>query len=92
MFRRMTWSTSLFSLHESGILTQCSVLLEEPTPVVAPIPTEPQDIIRHLQKTNPEALALARDWEDTAEDLIHAEANIKQYVNVPLCVALVLMQ
>ncbi|KAH6911360.1 Sas10 C-terminal domain-containing protein [Coprinopsis sp. MPI-PUGE-AT-0042] len=54
-------------------------LLDEPTPVaVPPMPTEPQDIIRHLQKTNPEALALARDWEDTAEDLLHAENKIKE--------------
>ncbi|EAU86259.1 hypothetical protein CC1G_03470 [Coprinopsis cinerea okayama7 len=56
------------------------MILEEPAapPVVAPLPTEPQEIIRHLEKTNPEALALARDWEDTAEQLIHTEQKIKQ--------------
>jgi hypothetical protein len=29
--------------------------------------------------TNPEALALARDWEDVAEDLITAQRAIQKY-------------
>lgn len=33
--------------------------------------------------TNPEALALARDWEDVAEDLITAHQAIQKY-SLPL--------
>ena len=43
------------------------------------ISEDPQAIIRHLQMTNPEALALARDWEDVAEDLITAHQAIQKY-------------
>lgn len=47
--------------------------------VAPPIPEDPQAIVRHLQMTNPEALALARDWEDVAEDLITAQQAIQKY-------------
>ncbi|KAG6830686.1 hypothetical protein H0H92_015162 [Tricholoma furcatifolium] len=50
--------------------------LAEPAPVV--IQSLPQDkklIIRHLEKTCPETLALARDWEDSVENL--AKTRIK---------------
>ncbi|KAF7291602.1 hypothetical protein HMN09_01251300 [Mycena chlorophos] len=42
---------------------------EEQAAVVESIPQDPQALIRHLEKTNPESLALARDWEETAERL-----------------------
>jgi U3 small nucleolar RNA-associated protein 3 len=45
----------------------------------ATIPEDPQTIVRHLKMTNPEALALARDWEDVAEDLIMAQQAIQKY-------------
>jgi len=40
---------------------------------------DPQAIVHHLQMTNPETLALARDWEDVAEDLIRAQQAIQTY-------------
>lgn len=43
------------------------------------IPEDPQAVVRHLQMTNPEALALARDWEDVAEDLMRAQQAIQKY-------------
>ncbi|KAJ6508927.1 Sas10 C-terminal domain-containing protein [Mycena sanguinolenta] len=41
-----------------------------------PIPQDPKSLIRHLEKTSPETLALARDWEDTAESLIKTRGKI----------------
>ncbi|KAF8635802.1 hypothetical protein AX15_000009 [Amanita polypyramis BW_CC] len=43
-----------------------------PEPAQAVLPVLPQDrksIMRHLQKNNPEALALAGDWEDSIQNL-----------------------
>ena len=37
-----------------------------------------QSLLRHLEKTNPEALALARDWEDTVEVLMKTHRKITQ--------------
>ncbi|TFK28027.1 hypothetical protein FA15DRAFT_665796 [Coprinopsis marcescibilis] len=55
-------------------------LIEEPTVAPAQIlPTEPKEIVRYLEKTNAEVLALARDWEDTAEQLIHVQKKLKDY-------------
>ena len=34
--------------------------------------------LRHLEKTNPEALALARDWDDTARSLQKTRDRIAQ--------------
>lgn len=40
----------------------------------------PQDrklLIRHLEKTSPETLALARDWGDAVETLARTQEKIK---------------
>jgi U3 small nucleolar RNA-associated protein 3 len=42
-----------------------------------PLPTDPKDIIRHLERTSPETLALAGDWEDTAYALIKSKAKLE---------------
>jgi U3 small nucleolar RNA-associated protein 3 len=53
----------------------------EPTAqVVKPVPQDRQTLIRHLEKTSPETLALARDWDDTAWNLIKSQAKIKKCV------------
>jgi U3 small nucleolar RNA-associated protein 3 len=44
--------------------------------VTSPIPQDTNSIIRHLEKTNPETLALTRDWEDTAYSLMETQAEI----------------
>ncbi|KAJ7758492.1 Sas10 C-terminal domain-containing protein [Mycena maculata] len=41
-----------------------------------PVPLDPKSLIRHLEKTSPETLALARDWEDTAENVIKTRQKI----------------
>ncbi|KAG5651237.1 hypothetical protein H0H81_009357 [Sphagnurus paluster] len=44
--------------------------LAEPTPVaVQPLPTDKKLLLRHLEKTSPETLALARDWDESIESL-----------------------
>ncbi|KAJ7725531.1 hypothetical protein DFH07DRAFT_1002630 [Mycena maculata] len=41
-----------------------------------PVPLDPKSLIRHLEKISPETLALARDWEDTAENVIKTRQKI----------------
>ncbi|PCH40007.1 hypothetical protein WOLCODRAFT_142871 [Wolfiporia cocos MD-104 SS10] len=54
------------------------VLAEAPTPVVPTLPQDKQGRIRHLEKTNPEGLALARDWDDCASKLMQSKARIEK--------------
>ncbi|KAG5648291.1 hypothetical protein DXG03_004863 [Asterophora parasitica] len=47
------------------------------TPVViAPLPTNKKLLLRHLEKTSPETLALARDWEETVETLAKTQQKL----------------
>lgn len=41
-------------------------------------PTDKRSIIRHLEKTNPESLALARDWDDTVHKLQKTHLKIEK--------------
>ncbi|KAF5382522.1 hypothetical protein D9615_002950 [Tricholomella constricta] len=51
--------------------------LAEPMPVVVePLPQDKKLLLRHLEKTSPEALALARDWEDTVEALAKTQQKL----------------
>ncbi|KAG6841964.1 hypothetical protein C0991_004455 [Blastosporella zonata] len=50
--------------------------LAEPTPVVQTLPQDKKLIIRHLEKTSPETLALARDWEDAIETLASTQEKL----------------
>lgn len=45
-----------------------------------PIPLDKKDALRHLEKTNPETLALANDWEDIAAKVVHTQEKIKECV------------
>jgi U3 small nucleolar RNA-associated protein 3 len=40
------------------------------------LPQDKQGLLRHLQKTNPEALALAGDWDSAARQLIKTQEQI----------------
>ncbi|KII86949.1 hypothetical protein PLICRDRAFT_43637 [Plicaturopsis crispa FD-325 SS-3] len=56
--------------------TDADALLE---PVPGPREQLPQDkksLIRHLEKTSPETLSLARDWEETAYNLVKTQQKI----------------
>ena len=63
--------------------TRFSIIDEPVQPVVQPLPTDKQALLRHLEKTNPEALALAHDWEDVAYSVIKSKAKIEKYVCLP---------
>ncbi|KAN0127334.1 Sas10 C-terminal domain containing protein [Lactarius tabidus] len=54
--------------------------LLEPAPVVStrPIPLDKNAALRHMEKTNPETLALAYDWEDIATKVVHTQEKIKE--------------
>ena len=56
----------------------CSEFIEPMAQVVEPLPQDRQALIRHLEKTSPETLALARDWDDTAWNLVKSQAKIKR--------------
>jgi U3 small nucleolar RNA-associated protein 3 len=49
-----------------------------PVPVVIiPLPQDKKSLIRHLEKTSPETLALARDWQDAVEELQESAGYLK---------------
>ncbi|KAH9999604.1 Sas10 C-terminal domain-containing protein [Russula compacta] len=52
----------------------------EPVMVVTaqPLPLNKKAALKQIEKTNPETLALAYDWEDTAAKVVHTQEKIKQ--------------
>ncbi|KAI0769873.1 Sas10 C-terminal domain-containing protein [Fomes fomentarius] len=46
--------------------------------VVQQLPQDKPSLLRHLEKTNPEALALANDWEDVAYNLVKSKSKIEK--------------
>lgn len=52
----------------------------EPVPevVVEPALQDKKAILRNVEKTNPETLALAYDWEDTAQKLVRSQQKLKR--------------
>ncbi|CDO68259.1 hypothetical protein BN946_scf184842.g22 [Trametes cinnabarina] len=58
-------------------LPETDGIVDEPAqPTVQQLPQDKQSLLRHLEKTNPEALALANDWDDVAHGLMKAQAKI----------------
>lgn len=57
----------------------CSDALESASQPTHTFPQDRQELLRHLEKTNPESLALARDWDDTAWSLVKAQTKLKKY-------------
>lgn len=51
--------------------------MDEAPETVAELPQDTKALLRHLEKTNPETLALARDWEDTAYSIDKTKERIK---------------
>ncbi|KAF5315015.1 hypothetical protein D9619_007306 [Psilocybe cf. subviscida] len=48
-------------------------------PTVLPPPTtDKRELLKHLEKTSPESLALARDWDQTARSLQKAKAKVEK--------------
>ncbi|KAL4250755.1 SAS10 family protein [Abortiporus biennis] len=53
-------------------------IAEVPVSVTPSLPQDRPSLLRHLEKTSPEALALARDWEDVALTLVKTKAKIEE--------------
>ncbi|KAL4081082.1 Sas10 C-terminal domain-containing protein [Scleroderma citrinum] len=51
--------------------------LEVSGPTVQDVPRDKQSLLRFLERENPEAIALARDWDDTARTLMETKARIE---------------
>ncbi|CAE6398316.1 hypothetical protein ACGC1H_004372 [Rhizoctonia solani] len=47
-------------------------------PAVPALPTDKASLMRHMEKYDPLSLALARDWEDIAYQVIETSAAVKQ--------------
>ena len=54
--------------------------MDEPAQPAVELPQDKQALLRHLEKTNPEALALAHDWDDVAYNVIKSKAKLERYV------------
>ncbi len=48
------------------------------------LPADKQSLLRHLEKTNPEALALARDWQDVAWNIVKTQQKLEKSVTIPM--------
>ena len=68
------------SLYPFAIITDPpSSGIVESTPSVLPsLPTDKKGLLRHLEKTSPESLALARDWDETARSLHKTQERISK--------------
>ncbi|PVG00257.1 hypothetical protein CPB86DRAFT_701576 [Serendipita vermifera] len=49
---------------------------EQEEPSIISIPKDPEGIVRHLEKTSPETLALAREWEDVVYDISRSQQAV----------------
>ena len=54
-----------------------SDFIEPAAPVIPKLPEDKNSLLRHLEKTNPEALALAGDWDDAARSLIRTQSKLE---------------
>ncbi|KAG2342098.1 hypothetical protein BDR05DRAFT_1060409 [Suillus weaverae] len=52
------------------------LLGEQSRPTIDASLNDKKAVLQHLERENPEALALARDWDDTAHNLIEMQAKI----------------
>jgi hypothetical protein len=50
-------------------------------PAAPALPTDKASLMRYMEKYDPLSLALARDWEDVAYQVIETSATVKQYVD-----------
>jgi len=56
-------------------------LVDDPVATLS-LPQDRPSLLRHLEKTSPETLALARDWEDIAETVVKAGQRLKKFVRI----------
>jgi hypothetical protein len=55
-------------------------VLEEPAVASAPVlPADKASVLRQLEKTNPESLALAREWTDIIRNFVKVDTALKMW-------------
>ncbi|KAL6308424.1 Sas10 C-terminal domain-containing protein [Sparassis latifolia] len=59
-----------------GAVESDDLIVEAPAVVAQPLPKDKQSLLRHLEKTSPETLALARDWDDIAHSLVKTQQKL----------------
>jgi hypothetical protein len=70
-----------FISYASSLFTATLSDLADPAPVVLPaLPNDKKSLMRHLEKNSPEALALARDWDDSVQSLLKVRITLEEYV------------
>lgn len=69
--------TCCFVIHTAAKHKTSREQEEVPNPPPTKAPQDKQSILRTLEKKSPEAIALARDWEDTAYSLVEARARVE---------------
>ena len=79
---KLSESSSVFAFWLIEYLISRSELGESPREVAPSLPQDKRALIKHLEKTSPETLALARDWDDTAWALMKTQAKIMKYVYI----------
>ncbi len=55
--------------------------MDESAQPVVQLPQDKQALLKHLEKTNPEALALAHDWDDVAYNIMKSKAKLERSVH-----------
>ncbi len=73
---RKVTSASSFYLRRPLTHATFSALAEPRPQAVQQLPSDNASLIRHFERTDPESLALARDWTDTAQSLVKTKENI----------------
>ncbi|KAI3607630.1 hypothetical protein WG66_004982 [Moniliophthora roreri] len=54
------------------------VFQESAAPSTVLLPQDQKSIVRHLERTDPISLALARDWTDTAQSLLKSKSKLEK--------------
>ncbi|KAG8826809.1 hypothetical protein FRC19_007377 [Serendipita sp. 401] len=81
--RLQTEARSALEEEDFGLLDAPRIALVEEdvhiaTPALSVLPEEPDALVRHLEKTSPETLALAREWEDVMYDVARSQQALQE--------------
>lgn len=66
--------------------------MEEPVLAIQPLPQDKAALLRYLEKTNPESLALARDWDDIALAIVRTKERLAVYEQFSLSLSISRLQ
>lgn len=71
-----------FARNLAAEVEELDVLKEvDPSPSTSTVPAKSKTVLlKELERSDPASLALARDWENVAEDVVRVEAALKRFV------------